>query len=227
MGGRPNSDIKIKPRTPNQKTYLDIIDRNFISLAVGPAGTGKTFLAILKAMKAYENLECSKIVLTRPAKESGERLGFLPGNLNEKMDPWLQPLFDAMHEFWQPERIDEMIDKGEIEIAPVAYLRGRTFRDSYIIADEAQNLTKSQFKMLVTRFGENSKMIVCGDKTQSDFDRPWEKIEKKTLDEMIRIIDHGVEGMDYVEFGVQDVVRHYVVKNFLDSWRDLGIVDND
>jgi phosphate starvation-inducible PhoH-like protein len=158
----------IRPKTLGQKNYVDAIDQATIIFGIGPAGTGKTYLAMAKAVQALQRKEVSRIILTRPAVEAGERLGFLPGTLNDKIDPYLRPLFDALHEMLEPESIPKLLAAGTIEVAPLAYMRGRTLNDSFIILDEAQNATPEQMKMFLTRLGFNSKMIVTGDITQID-----------------------------------------------------------
>ncbi|MDA8901906.1 PhoH family protein [Aquiluna sp.] len=158
----------IRAKTSGQKTYLDSIDENTITFGIGPAGTGKTYLAVAKAVEALYNKEVSRIILTRPAVEAGEKLGFLPGTLSEKIDPYLRPLFDSLQEMLEPEVTAKMMDAGVIEVAPLAYMRGRTLNDSFIILDEAQNTTGEQMKMFLTRLGFNSKMVITGDVTQID-----------------------------------------------------------
>ena len=158
----------IRPKTINQKNYVDAIDQNTIVFGIGPAGTGKTYLAMAKAVQALQRKEVSRIILTRPAVEAGERLGFLPGTLTDKIDPYLRPLFDALHEMLDPEAVPKLLTTGTIELAPLAYMRGRTLNDSFIILDEAQNTTPEQMKMFLTRLGFNSKMVVTGDVTQVD-----------------------------------------------------------
>jgi phosphate starvation-inducible PhoH-like protein len=158
----------IRPKTLGQKTYVDAIDNNTIVFGIGPAGTGKTYLAMAKAVQALQRKEISRIILTRPAVEAGEKLGFLPGTLNDKIDPYLRPLFDALHDMLDPESIPKLMTSGTIEVAPLAYMRGRTLNDAFIILDEAQNTTPEQMKMFLTRLGFNSKMIVTGDVTQID-----------------------------------------------------------
>jgi phosphate starvation-inducible PhoH-like protein len=158
----------IRPKTVGQKLYVDEIDQNTIVFGVGPAGTGKTYLAMAKAVQALQRKEVSRIILTRPAVEAGERLGFLPGTLNDKIDPYLRPLFDALHEMLDPESVPKLLASGTIEVAPLAYMRGRTLNDSFIILDEAQNTTPEQMKMFLTRLGFNSRMVITGDITQID-----------------------------------------------------------
>ncbi|HET8687769.1 MAG TPA: PhoH family protein [Methanosarcina sp.] len=212
------SSISITPRSPKQTQYLDMIDSNFVTICVGPAGCGKTFLACLKAMKAFAEYKVSKIVLVRPAIEAGESIGFLPGTLEEKMDPYMAPLFDAFNEYWMPETITKMIEDKEIEIVPLAFMRGRTFRNAFIIVDEAQNITAEQMKMLLTRFGEDCKMVVAGDKTQSDL--PYKDVSG--LDAALRLSKYGIDGFDHFEFSNEDVVRHRVVRDILEAWDKLS-----
>lgn len=158
----------IRPKTLNQKNYVDAIDANTVIFGIGPAGTGKTFLAMAKAVQALQQKEVSRIILTRPAVEAGERLGFLPGTLSDKIDPYLRPLYDALHDMMDPESIPRLMAAGTIEVAPLAYMRGRTLNDAFIILDEAQNTTPEQMKMFLTRLGFGSKMVVTGDVTQVD-----------------------------------------------------------
>src|SRR5690606_24886279 len=159
---------KVAPKTVNQKRYVDSIRRNTITFGIGPAGTGKTWLAVAMAAAAMSRREVNRIILTRPAVEAGERLGFLPGDLMAKVDPYLRPLFDALHDMIDPERVSQHLERGVIEVAPLAFMRGRTLNDSFIILDEAQNTTPEQMKMFLTRLGFNSKMVVTGDVTQID-----------------------------------------------------------
>lgn len=210
--------VSVKPRSANQGKYLDAIDENFITFGVGPAGTGKTFLAVLKAMQYYQEGKVRQIVLARPAKEAGEKLGFLPGGIEEKMDPYMLPLYDAMNEYWADTTIESLLELGHLEICPVGYMRGRTFRHSFVIVDEVQNMTPDQLKMVLTRFGEDSKMVLNGDHTQSDlapFHRGSLKIAKS-------IVDHGVTGVDLVHLNSkEDVQRHPVVADISEVWEKL------
>jgi phosphate starvation-inducible PhoH-like protein len=202
----------IRPKTLGQKAYVDAIDNNTIVFGIGPAGTGKTYLAMAKAVQALQRKEISRIILTRPAVEAGERLGFLPGTLNDKIDPYLRPLFDALHEMLDPETIPKLMTTGTIEVAPLAYMRGRTLNDSFIILDEAQNTTPEQMKMFLTRLGFNSKMVVTGDSTQVDL--PGGQSGLKTARAALK----GVEDMHFAELTSKDVVRHALVARIVDAY---------
>lgn len=203
--GRP-----IKAKTIGQKKYVEAIEKNTIILGVGPAGTGKTFLAVAMASKALRNKEVSRIILTRPAVEAGEKLGFLPGDLQSKINPYLRPLYDAMFEMLGPETYQRNLEKGVIEIAPLAYMRGRTLDDSFIILDEAQNTTPEQMKMFLTRLGNNSKAVVTGDVTQTDL--PFGK--KSGLAQATQILKN-IEGIAVHNFTERDVVRHKLVQKII------------
>ena len=200
----------IKARTVGQKKYVDAIKNNTIVLGVGPAGTGKTFLAVAMAVKALRNKQVSRIILTRPAIEAGEKLGFLPGDLQSKIDPYLRPLYDALYEMMGQETYSKMVEKGVIEIAPLAYMRGRTLDDSFIILDEAQNSTFEQMKMFLTRLGTNSKAVVTGDPTQIDL--PFG--QKSGLVAACEILD-GIEDIKIHHFTEKDVVRHRLVQKII------------
>ena len=200
----------IKARTVGQKKYIDAIKKNTIILGLGPAGTGKTFLAVAAASTALRNKEVSRIILTRPAVEAGERLGFLPGDLQSKINPYLRPLYDAMFEMFGAETYQKHLERGTIEIAPLAYMRGRTLDDSFIILDEAQNTTPEQMKMFLTRLGSGSKAVVTGDITQTDL--PFGK--KSGLAEAAKIL-RGIEGIAIHEFSERDVVRHKLVQKII------------
>lgn len=202
----------IRPKTLGQKKYVDAIDEATIVFGIGPAGTGKTYLAMAKAVQALQRKEVSRIILTRPAVEAGERLGFLPGTLNDKIDPYLRPLFDALHEMLDPESIPKLMAAGTIEVAPLAYMRGRTLNDSFIILDEAQNTTPEQMKMFLTRLGFNSKMIVTGDITQIDL--PTGSSGLRTAVEVLS----KVEGMHFATLTSEDVVRHSLVAKIVDAY---------
>ena len=206
---------KVAPKTINQKRYVDSIRANTITFGIGPAGTGKTFLAVALAAAALSRREVNRIILTRPAVEAGERLGFLPGDLMAKVDPYLRPLFDALHDMLEPERVSQHLEKGVIEVAPLAYMRGRTLNDSFIILDEAQNTTPEQMKMFLTRLGFNSRMVVTGDITQVDLPRE----QDSGLIVVSDILD-GVEGIDFVRFGDEDVVRHKLVRRIVAAYND-------
>jgi phosphate starvation-inducible PhoH-like protein len=202
----------IRPKTVGQKNYVDAIDENTIVFGVGPAGTGKTYLAMAKAVQALQRKEISRIILTRPAVEAGERLGFLPGTLNDKIDPYLRPLFDALHEMLDPDSVPKLMASGTIEVAPLAYMRGRTLNDSFIILDEAQNTTGEQMKMFLTRLGFNSRMVVTGDITQIDL--PGGTSGLRTA---LEALDQ-VEGMAITYLSSEDVVRHSLVAKIIDAY---------
>lgn len=202
----------IRPKTLGQKKYVDAIDEATIVFGIGPAGTGKTYLAMAKAVQALQRKEVSRIILTRPAVEAGERLGFLPGTLNDKIDPYLRPLFDALHEMLEPESIPKLMAAGTIEVAPLAYMRGRTLNDSFIILDEAQNTTPEQMKMFLTRLGFNSKMIVTGDITQIDL--PTGSSGLRTAVEVLSKVD----AMHFATLTSEDVVRHSLVAKIVDAY---------
>jgi phosphate starvation-inducible PhoH-like protein len=204
---------KVAPKSVNQKRYVDSIRRNTVTFGIGPAGTGKTFLAVAMAARALAGHDVNRIILTRPAVEAGERLGFLPGDLMAKIDPYLRPLFDALHDMIDPEKVAAHFEKGVIEVAPLAFMRGRTLNDSFVILDEAQNTTPEQMKMFLTRLGFNSKMVVTGDVTQIDLPRD----QSSGLVVVERILD-GVEGIDFVRFGGADVVRHRLVQRIVEAY---------
>ncbi|HTS98980.1 MAG TPA: PhoH family protein [Streptosporangiaceae bacterium] len=204
----------IRPKTLNQKRYVDAIDKHTVVFSIGPAGTGKTYLAMAKAVKALQAKEFNRIILTRPAVEAGERLGFLPGTLYEKIDPYLRPLYDALHDMIDPDSIPKLTAAGTIEIAPLAYMRGRTLNDSFIILDEAQNTSPEQMKMFLTRLGFGSKMVVTGDVTQVDL--PAGQISG------LRLVQEILEGVDDVYFSrltSHDVVRHKLVADIVDAYQ--------
>lgn len=203
----------IRPKTLGQKKYVDAIKRSSIVFGVGPAGTGKTYLAVALAVYALKNKEIDKIILTRPAVEAGEKLGFLPGDMNEKVDPYLRPLFDALQEMMGQDAYLRHIERGSIEIAPLAYMRGRTLSNSFIILDEAQNTTKEQMKMFLTRMGENSRIVVTGDVTQIDLP----KNVKSGMIDAIEVLD-GVEGIEIVKLTARDVVRHELVTRIIQAY---------
>ncbi len=200
----------IKARTVGQKKYIDLIRKNTIVFGIGPAGTGKTFLAVAAASTAFRNKEVSRIILTRPAVEAGEKLGFLPGDLQMKIDPYLRPLYDALFEMFGAETYQKHIERGTIEIAPLAYMRGRTLDDSFIILDEAQNTTPEQMKMFLTRLGAGSRAIITGDITQVDL--PFGK--KSGLSEAMKIL-RGIDDIAIHEFNERDVVRHRLVQKIV------------
>ena len=198
-----NRGRTIRPKTVNQKHYVDAIDNNTIVFAIGPAGTGKTYLAVAKAVAALQNKQVSRIILTRPAVEAGERLGFLPGTLNDKIDPYLRPLYDALHDMVDPESIPRLLAAGTIEVAPLGYMRGRTLSDAFIILDEAQNTSPEQMKMFLTRLGFASKMVVTGDVTQIDLPNGTPSGLK-----VVREVLSGVGDVHFAELRPHHVVRH-------------------
>jgi phosphate starvation-inducible protein PhoH and related proteins len=204
---------RVAPKTLNQKRYVDSIRHNTITFGIGPAGTGKTFLAVAMAALALSKRQVNRIILTRPAVEAGERLGFLPGDMMAKVDPYLRPLFDALHDMLEPERVAQHLDRGVIEIAPLAFMRGRTLNDSFIILDEAQNTSPEQMKMILTRLGFGSKMVVTGDITQIDLPR-----EQQSGLIVVADILEGLEGIDFVRFGGEDVVRHKLVQRIVEAY---------
>ena len=208
-----NRGKTIRAKTLNQKRYVDAIDNNTIVFGIGPAGTGKTYLAVAKAVQALQAKRVTRIVLTRPAVEAGERLGFLPGTLSEKIDPYLRPLYDALHDMIDPESIPRLITSGTIEIAPLAYMRGRTLNDSFIILDEAQNTSAEQMKMFLTRLGFGSTMVITGDVTQVDL--------PGGVTSGLRMVTEILEGIDDLEFcrlTSHDVVRHKLVGHIVDAY---------
>jgi phosphate starvation-inducible protein PhoH and related proteins len=207
----------VTPKTLNQKLYLDAIEKNDLVFGIGPAGTGKTYLAVSMAVRALVDKKVNRIVLTRPAVEAGERLGFLPGTLQEKIDPYLKPLYDALYDMLDVERVDRHLERGVIEIAPIAFMRGRTLNDSFVILDEAQNTTPEQMKMLVTRIGYNSKAVVTGDITQIDLPRG----KLSGLVEAERVLTH-VEGIGFVHFTERDVVRHPLVQRIVRAYESYS-----
>ena len=206
---------KVAPKTVNQKYYVDSIRNNTITFGIGPAGTGKTFLAVALAAAALSRREVNRIILTRPAVEAGERLGFLPGDLMAKVDPYLRPLFDALHDMLEPERVSSHLERGVIEVAPLAFMRGRSLNDSFIILDEAQNTSPEQMKMFLTRLGFNSKMVVTGDITQIDL--PGDQDSGLV---MVADVLKDVEGIEFVRFGDEDVVRHKLVRRIVAAYND-------
>jgi phosphate starvation-inducible protein PhoH and related proteins len=205
--------LRVAPKTVNQKRYVDSIRENTITFGVGPAGTGKTFLAVAMAAAALSRHEVNRIILTRPAVEAGERLGFLPGDLMAKVDPYLRPLFDALHDMLDPEKVSQHIERGVIEIAPLAFMRGRTLNDSFVILDEAQNTTPEQMKMFLTRLGFGSNMVVTGDVTQVDLPRE----QQSGLIAVGEVLDE-VEEIEFVRFGGEDVVRHKLVQRIVEAY---------
>jgi len=212
----------IRPKTLNQKHYADAIDKHTIVFAIGPAGTGKTYLAMAKAVKALQAKEVNRIILTRPAVEAGERLGFLPGTLYEKIDPYLRPLYDALHDMVDPDSIPKLMAAGTIEIAPLAFMRGRSLNDSFIILDEAQNTTPEQMKMFLTRLGFGSKMVVTGDVTQVDL--PDGHVSG------LRVVQDILDGLADIHFArltSQDVVRHKLVGKIVEAYEHYDAKSGD
>jgi phosphate starvation-inducible PhoH-like protein len=203
----------IRPKTLNQSTYVEAIDRNTIVFGIGPAGTGKTYLAMAKAVQALQQKEVNRIILTRPAVEAGERLGFLPGTLNDKIDPYLRPLYDALHDMMDPDSIPRLMAAGTIEVAPLAYMRGRTLNDAFIILDEAQNTTPEQMKMFLTRLGFGSKMVVTGDVTQVDLPNGTSS-GLRIVSEILRDVDD----VYFSELDAADVVRHRLVGDIVSAY---------
>jgi len=205
---------KITPKTVNQKRYVDAIRGRTITFAIGPAGTGKTYLAMALAVSALADRQANRIILTRPAVEAGEKLGFLPGDLLAKVDPYLRPLFDALYDMLDADRLNAYMEKGIIEVAPLAFMRGRTLNDSFIILDEAQNTSPEQMQMFLTRLGFGSKVVVTGDVTQVDLPK-----EQASGLIQVREILGGVDGIEFVEFGNQDVVRHVLVQRIVEAYK--------
>ena len=208
--GRP-----VKPKTIGQKRYVDSILQNAVTIGVGPAGTGKTYLAVAAAVAAFRERKINRIILTRPAVEAGERLGFLPGDLQSKVDPYLRPLYDALFDMLGAETYNKYLERGNIEVAPLAYMRGRTLDDSFIILDEAQNTSCEQMKMFLTRMGFGSKMVITGDTTQIDL--PKDKLSG--LKQAVRVL-RGVDGIGICELSDQDVVRHVMVQRIIQAYQD-------
>jgi phosphate starvation-inducible PhoH-like protein len=206
-------NLRVAPKSVNQKRYVDAIRQSTVAFGIGPAGTGKTFLAIAMAVAALSKREVNRIILTRPAVEAGERLGFLPGDLMAKVDPYLRPLFDALNDMLDPERVTAHLEKGVIEVAPLAFMRGRTLNDSFVILDEAQNTTPEQMKMFLTRLGFGSRMVVTGDVTQVDLPR-----DQKSGLIVVGDILKDIEGVEFVRFGGADVVRHKLVQRIVEAY---------
>ena len=215
--GRP-----IKPKTIGQKEYVDSISQNTVTIGVGPAGTGKTYLAVAAAVAAFRERKINRIILTRPAVEAGERLGFLPGDLQSKVDPYLRPLYDALFDMLGAETYQKYLERGNIEVAPLAYMRGRTLDDSFIILDEAQNTSCEQMKMFLTRMGFGSKMVITGDATQIDL--PVDKLSG--LKQAVRVLKN-VEGIGICELTDQDVVRHVMVQRIIKAYADYEDARNE
>lgn len=206
----------IKAKSTHQHYYFKAIDQFDVNFGIGPAGTGKTYLAVAKAVQALEQEEVSRLVLTRPAIEAGEKLGFLPGDLTQKVDPYLRPIYDALYEMIGFDRVEKLISKHVIEIAPLAYMRGRTLNDAFIILDEAQNTTPQQMKMFLTRIGFNSKTVITGDMSQSDLPNHQKSGLKQSLD-----ILQSVEGVGMTYFDAEDVVRHHLVKKIINAYDEF------
>ena len=203
----------VAPKSLNQRIYLEAIDRNDMVFGIGPAGTGKTYLAVCMAVSYLLNRRANRIVLARPAVEAGERLGFLPGTLQEKVDPFLRPLYDALYDLLEPEKVERLLEKGTIEIAPIAFMRGRTLSDCFVILDEAQNTTAEQMKMFLTRLGFNSKMVITGDITQIDLPDG----RRSGLISAMEVVQK-VEGVAFTYFDERDVVRHHLVQRIVRAY---------
>jgi phosphate starvation-inducible PhoH-like protein len=216
--GRPRTLGKktIAPKSLNQRLYVDAIKRHDMVFGIGPSGTGKTYLAVAMAVDALLSRAVTRIILARPAVEAGERLGFLPGTLQEKVDPYLRPLYDALYDVLDPERTERLIEKGTIEIAPIAFMRGRTLNDAFVILDEAQNTTSEQMKMFLTRLGFNSKAVITGDITQVDLPEG----RRSGLMEAVDVVS-GVLGISFVYFTEQDVVRHQLVQRIIRAYEEF------
>ena len=208
-----NRGKTIRAKTLNQKKYVDAIDKNTVVFGIGPAGTGKTYLAVAKAVQALQSKRINRIILTRPAVEAGERLGFLPGTLSEKIDPYLRPLYDALHDMIDPDSIPRLMTSGTIEVAPLAYMRGRTLNDAFIILDEAQNTSPEQMKMFLTRLGFGSTMVITGDVTQVDLPSGTNSGLRQ-----VRDILTGIDDVEFCELTSQDVVRHRLVGQIVDAY---------
>lgn len=217
INGKP-----ISARTPNQQRLVDAFRSNDLTFALGPAGTGKTYIAIALAVKALKNKEARRIILSRPAVEAGEKLGFLPGDMKDKIDPYLQPLYDALEDMIPSVKLKEYMETGVIQIAPLAFMRGRTLNDAVIVLDEAQNTTTHQIKMFLTRLGMNAKMIVTGDATQIDLPRST----ASGLIQALKILK-GVEGIGRVEFGKKDIVRHALVQRIVEAYERFDSAEGE
>jgi len=215
INGKP-----IKGRTPNQQLFVKEYDKNDLIFAVGPAGSGKTYTAIALAVRALKRREVRRIILSRPAVEAGEKLGFLPGDMKEKIDPYLQPLYDALQDMIPAARLKDYMDNGTIQIAPLAYMRGRTLNEAFVILDEAQNTTTNQIKMFLTRMGQSTKYVVTGDITQIDLPKP----SMSGLVQAMKILKH-VKGIKIIEFNVKDIVRHPLVQRIVDAYDKQKIND--
>ena len=207
----------VQPRSPNQRKYVEAIEQCDMTFGLGPAGTGKTYLAVAMAVAALMAKRVSRIILVRPAVEAGERLGFLPGSLQEKVDPYLRPLYDALYDLLDQAKVDNLLERNVIEVAPLAFMRGRTLNDAFIIMDEAQNTTMEQMKMFVTRMGNGSKAVITGDLTQIDLPNP----KKSGLFEALQVLE-GVEGIRFCHFEEVDVVRHHLVQRIVRAYDSYG-----
>jgi len=207
----------VQPRSPNQRKYVEAIEQNDMVFGLGPAGTGKTYLAVAMAVSALLAKKVSRIVLVRPAVEAGERLGFLPGTLQEKVDPYLRPLYDALYDLLEQERVEKLLEKNVIEVAPIAFMRGRTLNDAFIIMDESQNTTCEQMKMFLTRLGNNARAVITGDVTQIDLPNP----KKSGLLDALNVLD-GVEGIKFCHFEANDVVRHHLVQKIVTAYESYN-----
>jgi phosphate starvation-inducible PhoH-like protein len=213
---------RVAPRTANQKRYVDSIRRHTVTFGIGPAGTGKTFLAVAMAVAALEGRDVSRVILTRPAVEAGERLGFLPGDIQAKVDPYLRPLFDALFDMLDPDRVNEYFERGVIEVAPLAFMRGRTLNDSFVILDEAQNTSPEQMKMFLTRLGFGSRMVVTGDVTQIDL-----PANQRSGLVVVGEILSAVDDIEFIRFGGADVVRHELVQRIVAAYGEYSERDSD
>jgi phosphate starvation-inducible PhoH-like protein len=204
----------VRPKTGGQKRYVDAIAEHTVTFAIGPAGTGKSYLAVAAAVQALQAKRVNRIILTRPAVEAGERLGFLPGDILAKVDPYLRPLYDALHDMLDAEAVGRLMERGTIEVAPLAFMRGRTLNDSFIILDEAQNTTAEQMKMFLTRLGFGSRMVITGDATQIDL------AEGRSRSGLlgVRAVLEGISGVAFVDLGSADVVRHRIVQDIVDAY---------
>jgi phosphate starvation-inducible PhoH-like protein len=209
-----NGGLIIKARTANQRKMVNESFTSDLLFAIGPAGTGKTYTAVALAVRALKNKQVKRIILTRPAVESGENLGFLPGDLKEKLDPYMQPLYDALRDMIPAEKLAEMLEAGIVQIAPLAFMRGRTLDKSFVILDEAQNATESQFKMFLTRMGKSAQFIITGDPTQIDLP----KKQQSGLIQALRVLD-GVKGISFITFDEKDVIRHKLVKAIIGAYK--------
>ena len=207
----------MRPKSSGQKRYVDAIRDNVITFGIGPAGTGKSWLAVAMAVQALQAKQVERIILTRPAVEAGERLGFLPGDIQAKVDPYLRPLFDALYDMLDPDRVNGYFDRGVIEVAPLAFMRGRTLNDSFVILDEAQNTSPEQMKMFLTRLGFNSRMVVTGDVTQIDL-----PTDQRSGLVVVRDILSQVQDISFVHFGGEDVVRHKLVQRIVAAYGEHG-----